>query len=295
MNLLRLGWSAGLICIVMGLSGCGWFADEHDVLAAQRTAGCSDVTGRFDVSTDLAFLPLMEGALEPEDRGGRNWRSLEISGNVATRLVLKVSEPAGMGGVTRSRTLVRDADFVCVDGWVQLPAGRPSKRYGAEGEPDRRPFTTTLQLGRNKAQGLLLKVRTERWEQVALFCYDGCNYMRIPGTTERTQTLTRWAVDKARGSPAGRVATFGGKPLDRNVARALAALPGDAEVARVVAQSPSQADVEFEWTHPVAMGKAGLVERLLEAGVQARVLDLKLNRDGQALGAVLSITRAPAD
>jgi hypothetical protein len=187
-------WCRTAIAVVAAglLSGCGDAADYPSdwapLRAPARTAGaskdssaaptCPDLAGEYRLNDRVIYANLIKRLLTREQQE-IDWYTATISHTPGDSMRIIVARNELRDTV---RVGMREK-FRCVDGW--LTGGWPD--YLIRPTPDDdfeevRGYERTLFMARDEAGRLIGREELVSYRQYAVWCGDGCKYVKVPGT-----------------------------------------------------------------------------------------------------------------
>ncbi len=146
---------------------------------------CPDLAGEFRTNDRVIYANLIARFLAREQRD-IDWYSATLRYTDGDSLEIVVAQHERRDTVRVSIL----THFQCVDGWLtgewpsQLVYPTPTDDFDLE-----RGYERTLFLSRDRGGRLIGREEIVSYREFAVWCGDGCKYVRIPGTRRRS---VRW-------------------------------------------------------------------------------------------------------
>ncbi len=151
------------------------------VLAADPN--CPTVAGRyFDSSEPISML--MAKRRVPYDSTDADWAYFELAGNADQGLTVKVvyRDSVSTTGSLRKGD-AWSGDYYCEGGWLRIPDGNFPTQWDQDMKTgDFFPKRHAMQIAPNANGALVARVDFTDYDEITVWCGDGCKGIPIPGT-----------------------------------------------------------------------------------------------------------------
>ena len=207
-----------LLMVFVFIGGCsqGRYPKDWQPAVIASAGQCPDITGTYKIEHDSAFTPTgysgsivssgtyqivypvayhaLAGQYFHKEEGTQSiWEVMTISGDPQESLQVVLYRRGSDAWINKAITLKKGSEgFLCTQGWLQSvwPRGTPMRDAD---DADWRGLDKTLNFAKNLAGELVIRTDVARWQEVSVWCGDGCKYVRIPFTRETTYEWARWS------------------------------------------------------------------------------------------------------
>lgn len=139
---------------------------------------CPDLRGTYGTTDEVLYGNVVARFLSREQRDIR-WHALTIEPRDPDSLAFRVVR----GDLQDSVTVARHDMFRCADGWLTGPwPGWLIKASSDDQFDDTRGYTRQLWMTRDQDGRLIGREEIVSYREIAVWCGDGCRYLRVPGT-----------------------------------------------------------------------------------------------------------------